>query len=186
MNAGIEPYAFDIFAAATAIGVFLQAGILLALLIAFQKLASKLEEATQQVSTRALPLIESSKVTLEDLRPKLKAISANLVEVSENLRHESLTIQASVDDVLAKTRAQTARVDEMVSGTLDGIAAAGAHLQSGVSVPLRHVNGIFNGIRAGLDVLRNKTPHVEPPITKADEPEVVVVVEEVISGRPIT
>ncbi len=60
------------------------------------------------------------------------------------LKQETATIKGSVDEVLEKTRAQTARVDEMVSGTLDGISQASATIQQGVEVPLRHIHGVFN------------------------------------------
>ena len=136
MQWGTLEYIFAIFAIATAVGVLLQAGILLGFFIAFVKLQGKLETILTQVTEHALPLIESSKVMLQDLSPKVQTISGNVVEISEMLKHETVTIKTSVDDVLEKTRAQTARVDEMVSGTLDGISQASTTIQQGIEVPL--------------------------------------------------
>jgi hypothetical protein len=183
MNVGTSPYVFDVFAAATAVGVLIQAGVLLALLIAFLKLTSKLDVILKQVTEEALPLVASTKVTLEELTPKLKTITANLAEVSETLKHESQTIKISVDEVLEKTRAQTARVDEMVSGTLDGISHASATIQQGIEVPMRHIYGIFNGLKAAVESLRSKptkgevyTTRVEPAVEETP----VFIVDEVI------
>jgi uncharacterized protein YoxC len=179
MQWGTLEYIFAIFAIATAIGVLMQAGVLLGFFIAFLKLQGKLEKILTHVTDHALPLIESSKVMLQDLSPKVSTISANLVEVSDMLKHETGTIKSSVDDVLEKTRAQTARVDEMVSGTLDGISQASATIQQGIEVPLRHVHGIFNGLKAAFATFKSAPRRPAPPVSTVVEP-VVVVVEEVI------
>src|SRR5271163_4447383 len=135
MQWGTLEYIFAIFAIATAFGVLLQAGILLGFFIAFMKLQGKLEKILTHVTEHALPLIERSKVMLEDLSPKIQTISENLAEISEMLKEETHNVKVSVDEVLEKTRAQTARVDEMVSGTLDGISHASATIQDGIEVP---------------------------------------------------
>jgi len=177
----IQVYVFDIFTGAAAAAVFLQACILLGMFMALRKLQGKIEQVLEQ----ATPLIASSKVAFEDLAPKLKTISANLVEVSETLKQETKNVKVSVDDVLEKTRAQSARVDEMVSGTLDGLSHASAALQQSVEVPLRHLAGIVNGLRAGFGVLRSKPVEERAePVTAVKEPEVVVVVEEAVAAKP--
>lgn len=179
MQWGSLEYIFAIFAIATAVGVLLQTGILLGFFIAFVSLRAKLEKILNHVTEHALPMIEQSKAMLEDVSPKVTAISANLVEISDMLKQETATIKVSVDDVLEKTRAQTARVDEMVSGTLDGISQASATIQEGIEVPLRHIHGVFNGLKAAVETLRSKPV---PPVSNVDEP-VVVVVEDVIVGK---
>ncbi len=191
MHPDIPPYIYIVFTAATAFGVLMQAGILLGMFIGLKKMQNRVDNVLNQMSEHALPLIASSKVALEELSPKLKVIASNLVEVSETLKHESKTIKLSVDDVLEKTRAQTARVDEMVSVTLDGISHASAVIQHGIEVPLRQVHGIFNGLRAGFDVLRNKpSDYPVDPAAPAKEPvvveeSVVVVIEEELAGKRI-
>lgn len=182
MQWGTLEYIFAIFAIATAIGVLLQAGILLGFFVAFMKLQGKLEKILTHVTENALPLIERSKVMLEDLTPKVSTISTNLVEMSDMLKQETATVKSSVDDVLEKTRAQTARVDEMVSGTLDGISQASETIQRGVEVPLRHVYGIFNGLKAAFETFKSTPASPVRPVSKAEEP-VVVVVEEVIVSK---
>ncbi len=44
----------------------------------------------------------------------------------------------------------------MVKGTLDHLTSAVQAIEHGVAVPVRQVNGILNGLRAGVDVLRKK------------------------------
>src|SRR5271163_819889 len=97
MQWGTLEYIFAIFAIATAVGVLLQAGILLGFFIAFMKLQVKLQKILTHVTEHALPLIGSWKVMLQDLSPKVAGISANRVEVSNMLKHETATIKVSVD-----------------------------------------------------------------------------------------
>jgi hypothetical protein len=177
MQWGTLEYIFAIFAIATAVGVLFQAGILFGFFLSFMKLQGKMEKILTHVTEHALPLIASSKVTLEELAPKVQTISANLVEISELLKEETHTIKTSVDEVLEKTRAQTTRVDEMVSGTLDGISQASTTIQQGIEVPLRHVHGIFNGLKAAFQTYKAKPSSLHPHVG-VEEP--VIIVEEVV------
>jgi polyhydroxyalkanoate synthesis regulator phasin len=185
MQWGTLEYIFAIFAIATAVGVLLQAGIMLGFFIAFLKLQGKIATILTQITDHAMPLIASSKVTLEELSPKVQTISTNLVEISELLKQETHTVKTSVDEVLERTRAQTARVDEMVSGTLDGISQASTTIQQGIEIPLRHVHGIFNGLKAAFQTYKDQPTRPVSPFAEVEEP-VVVVVEEVIVAKANT
>ena len=55
-----------------------------------------------------------------------------------------------------RAQVQADRVDGMVKGTLDQVTYAVHAIESGVQKPIRQVNGILNGLRAGLDELRKK------------------------------
>ena len=46
----------------------------------------------------------------------------------------------------------------MVKGTLDQVTYAVHAVEAGIAAPVRQVSGILNGIRAGVEVLRKKTP----------------------------
>ncbi len=175
----IPPYIFDLFAIATAIGVLIQAGVLLGMFLGLRKFQAKIEKMIDPLMEHALPLLASSRTTLEDLSPRLKVISENLAVVSETLKHESTNLKGSVDDVLEKTRAQTARVDEMVSGTLDGITQAASVIQQGIETPMRKIHGVFNGLKAGFETYRSQ-PSTRPvrPASVVEEP--IIVVEEVV------
>jgi hypothetical protein len=177
MQWGTLEYIFAIFAIATAVGVLIQAAIMAGFFFAFLKLQGKIAMILTQITDHAMPLVASSKVTLEELAPKVQTISANLAEISELLKEETHTIKTSVDEVLEKTRAQTTRVDEMVSGTLDGISQASTTIQQGIEIPLRHVHGIFNGLKAAFQTYKDKPEGAHSPAS-VEEP--VNVVEEVV------
>ncbi len=69
-----------------------------------------------------------------------------------------------VSNVTDRAQVQASRVDGMVKVTLDQLTNAVHAIEQGVAVPVRQVNGILNGLRAGMDVMRSKTPtnHLDP------------------------
>jgi methyl-accepting chemotaxis protein len=162
MQQAIPPYVYIIFTAVTSIGVLLQAFVLLGIYLGIRKTTKKLEDLADEGSVHLLPTIAASRKIVEDLAPKIKTISTNLVETSNALREEAEQVRVAVDDVVGRTRGQAAKVDELLTGTLNGVAHAASSLQEGLAVPLRQLHGVLNGIRAGLDVLRqkNRNTHV--------------------------
>ena len=105
------------------------------------------------------PTVQSAHALIDDLSPKLKHITSNLVEVSDIMRSETQHITVSLSDMVERTHQQAARVDHIVSSTLNGIGHATAAVQEGISAPLRHLTGVLEGLRAGFGSLRRKRPH---------------------------
>ena len=78
----------------------------------------------------------------------------------------------------------------MVSGTLDGISHASATIQQSIEVPMRHIYGIFNGLKAAVETFVSKparggtyptdTVYSKRDVPVVEETPVVVVVEEVV------
>ena len=147
--------------AVTSIGILIQACVLIGIYIAGRKAITQVTKLVEDAREHVLPVLATSRSLLEDVSPKVKVITSNLTEVSETIRHQSTHINSAVDEVVGRTRSQAARVDGMVTGTLDGINNATASIQEGISVPVRKVTGFVNGIRAALDVLlqRARTDH---------------------------
>jgi hypothetical protein len=104
-------------------------------------------------------MVNSARSLVEDLTPKVKHIASNLVEVSDILRSEAQHITVSVSDVVERTHQQAARMDHIVSSTLNGIGHATAAVQEGITAPIRHLSGVLEGLRAGLGSLRRRRPH---------------------------
>lgn len=158
MQNDIPPYIYIIFTAVTSVGVLLQALILFGIYIGVRKSVRKIADLADEASVHLMPTIATSRKIVDDLAPKLKTISENLVETSTTLRREAEHIRVAVDEVVDRTRGQAARVDEMLTGTLNGVEHATNTLQQGIATPLRQITGVLNGIRAGFEVLRQKTP----------------------------
>jgi hypothetical protein len=153
-----------IFIAVAAVSILMQAGFTVGMFIGARKAQKKLMALADDVRLHALPAIISSREVIQDIAPKLKTITENLTAISTTLRSKTEQVGGLVADVTNRAEAQAARVDGMVKGTLDQLTVAVHAIEHGISVPVRQVNGIINGLRAGVDVMRNKdrSNHLNP------------------------
>jgi methyl-accepting chemotaxis protein len=142
---------FLIFTIAIVLSVVVQTVVTVMLILTARKAVEKIEDLTDTLSLRALPLIAQSRLIIEDMSPKLRVISANLVEISTTLKNQTTHVNSTVGEVVDKTRNQAERVDEMVTAVLNSMAHAGETIHAGVSKPVRQVNGVLNALRAGLE-----------------------------------
>jgi methyl-accepting chemotaxis protein len=155
-----------IFVAVAAVSILMQAGFTLAIFLGARKAQKKLMTLADDVRLHALPVIISSREIVNDLAPKVKTITENLTAASATLRSKADQIGAVVGDVANRTQGQVSRVDGMVKVTLDQLTSAVQAIEHGIAVPVRQVNGIINGLRAGVEVLRHKNPD---PLTPEDD-----------------
>src|SRR5271156_640123 len=147
-----------VFIAIAAVSILMQAGFTIAMALGARKAQKKLLALADDVRLHALPVIISSRELIQDFTPKFKVITENLTAASTTLRSKTEQVGGLVGDVTGRAQAQATRVDGMVKGTLDQLNFAVHAIEHGVAVPLRQVNGILNGLRAGVEVLRKKSP----------------------------
>lgn len=147
-----------IFVAIAAVSILMQAGFTVAIFIGARMAQKKLMALADDVRLHALPVIMSSRDVVQDIAPKLKAITDNLAATTVTLRSKADQVGGVVTDVTNRAHVQASRVDGMVKGTLDGLTSAVQAIEHGVAVPVRQVNGLLNGLRAGVDVLLKKGP----------------------------
>ena len=153
--------------------LLIQAGILLALGLAGLKALKKAEALADTTTTKVLPILEQVRFILEDLAPKVRAVTTNVVEISATARDQAKHVNTTVDEVVEKTRGQAARVDEMVSAALNGVAHAATTLQEGVKKPARRVGNIIQDFRSKVEEFRAKrqSPSAEPAAPHASSYE---------------
>jgi methyl-accepting chemotaxis protein len=130
-----------------------------ALLDARKRVHRMLDHYETSIAPHLGPMVVSAHALVDELSPKLKHITSNLVEVSDILRSETQHITVSLSDVVERTHQQAARVDHIVSSTLNGIGHATAAVQEGIAAPIRHLSGVLEGLRAGFGSFRRKRPH---------------------------
>lgn len=145
-----------VFIGICACSMLVQGIVALGLLFGARAAQKKLLALADDVRLHALPVIISSNQVVQDLTPRLKVISENLEKISDLARTKSEKVGGLVDDVTSRAHVQADRVDGMVKGTLDQVTHAVQAIETGVQKPLRQVNGILNGLRAGIDELRRK------------------------------
>jgi hypothetical protein len=163
MHTELPPIYYIVFTAVTSFGVLLQAGVLLAMYIGLRETTRKLHEMTDELRQHAVPAVTSARDLLQDISPKLKVASTNLVESSKALRKQAEHVNATVEDLVNKTNAQAARVDGIVTASIDSAAHATEAVQQAFAVPVRQISALVAGLKAGFEVLmrKNHRPRVE-------------------------
>jgi hypothetical protein len=153
-----------VFIAIAAVSILMQAGFTVAMFVGARKTQKKIVALADDVRLHALPVIMSSREVVQDISPKLKTITENLMATSATVRSKADRVGGLVENVTGRAEAQASRVDGMVKGTLDHVNLAVHAIERGIAAPVRQVSGLINGLRAGVDVIRKKTPgnHGDP------------------------
>ena len=142
-----------LFIAVTSLAVLLQAGILVGLYLAVRKSTARMEALATQVTSKALPTMDTVQTMLTEMRPQISTMTANITESSNMVRNQLARIDATLADTLDRTRLQVIRADELLNRTMDKVEETSDMVHKTVVSPLRQVNGLMAAITTGFEVL---------------------------------
>ena len=148
---------FLVFTGVVTFAVVLQTIVLVVFAVAAKTAQAKIMEQADRLQAEVHTIVKSSAdimATLDDLTPRVRAITENVQKATETLRNQVNHIDGVVTDLTGKTRTQVSRIDGMVTDTLDGIARGTRTIQDNIMAPLRQIGGWMNTIRATLDLMR--------------------------------
>lgn len=140
------------FIALTAFAVIIQAGIMIGLYLTVRKTTATMEALATETKNRALPAIESAQSILVELRPKIDTMVTNVAESTTLVRGQLTRLDATLSDVLDRTRLQVIRADELLNRTMDKVEETSEVVHKTVVSPLRQVSGLFSAISTGVEV----------------------------------
>jgi len=146
-----------IFIYATAVAVILQMLILLGLAISLGKTSRKVEKLANEVHGRALPVLSSAETIINDSRGKIDIVMSNLVATTGTLKTQMDRLDATVNDIVDRTRLQVIRADDIVTRTLDRVEETSELVQHTVVSPVRQISGIVQGLSVGISAFLNQT-----------------------------
>jgi len=141
-----------IFIAVTTFAVVIQAGILVGLYLSVRKSSAKMEALATEVREKALPTIATVQEFITEVRPKVDMVSTNVAESSVLVKNQLARFDATLTDVLDRTRLQVIRTDELLSRTLDRAEETSEMVHKTVVSPLRQINGLMAAISTGVEV----------------------------------
>jgi len=142
-----------IFVGVTAVAVVIQAGILVALYVTVRQTTSRMETLATEVKDKVLPTADTAQSIMLDLRPKIDNIANNVSETSTVVRGQLERIDATVTDVVDRTRLQVIRADELLNRTMDRIEETTDVVHRTVVSPVRQLSGLIQGLTAGVEFL---------------------------------
>src|SRR5947209_17373379 len=141
------------FIAVTALAVLLQAGILAGMYVALRKTSAKVESLADEVKNKVLPTAELAHSMMSDLRPKIETVVDNVSVSTTMLRTQLERVDATLTDIVDRTRLQVIRADEFVNSTMDKLEETREAVQRTVVSPVRHISGLVHGVTTGLEAL---------------------------------
>jgi len=141
-----------VFIGLTSFAVVIQAGILVALYFAVRKSAAQMEALATQVTTKALPTLDTAQSMLVELRPKIETLTTNAAESSALVRGQLGRLDVTLSDVLDRTRLQVIRADELLNRTMDKVEETTEVVHKTVVSPLRQISGLMSAISTGVEV----------------------------------
>ncbi|RZU40572.1 hypothetical protein BDD14_2041 [Edaphobacter modestus] len=157
------------FVAMVAVAMVAQAVVVVVAALGAAKAGKRLLVIAEEVRAKALPVIDSAQGLAQDLQPKIRVLAENLVETSHVVRAKAVEFDSTISEVNSRARAQTVRVDSMVTSVLDTTESLASTIQNSVKTPVREFQGLMNGLKAGIDVLvgrrRNHNNYPAPPET---------------------
>ncbi len=153
------------FVAFTGFAVFMQACVLLGILLSLTRAARSALEVTEDFRATVVPLIQSTRDLIERATPQLLAASANMLELTEGIRTETAELRSNLADILNRVHRQTVRLDTMLASGLDSVQNAAQAVETAVLRPARIANRIVRTANAMLDAYRtprrgSNDPHV--------------------------
>ena len=155
-----------LFAAITA-AVVLQVAILAALLVAMRKTSQRVEAIASEIQSHALPLLQSVQALVDANRANVDTIVANTAETSKVVRGQLERADQTITVILDRTRANFERAEDMMGRTMDRVEHATDTVRRTVDTPVRHINGVVQGIAVALSTLFGRRPNGRV-ITKED------------------
>jgi chromatin segregation and condensation protein Rec8/ScpA/Scc1 (kleisin family) len=147
------------------VALALQIGILFAILLAVKKSSARMMALAEEVQRRALPTLDAAQSLLTTTRPKIEALIGDAAAASTSIKNQVERLDATVSDVIDRTRLHVIRADELVTRTLDRVEETTDLVHHSVISPVRQVAGIVQGLTAGLGTLlgRRARSHAGQP-----------------------
>jgi hypothetical protein len=140
-----------LFIICTAVAVIIQLCILVALFVVVRKTTGRVEKIANEVSSKALPMIDTAQTMLVEVKPRVVDIVANAEEVVRMGRSQMERLDATVSDIVDRTRLQVIRADELVNRTMDRVEETTDLVHRTVVSPVRQLSGLMQGVSAGLE-----------------------------------
>jgi uncharacterized protein YoxC len=143
-----------LFVIVAAAAIVLQTVILFALYKMMRETTSRMESLAGRLEQQTTPVLVTAHAILEDAQPKLAEITSNLADSTAMVRSHVAQVADATGEIVERARMQAARLDELVSSTVDKIEVTTDFVQHSVIGPVRRVQAIVQAVSAGLSFLR--------------------------------
>jgi uncharacterized protein YoxC len=154
-----------IIVAAVALTMLLQVVVLLALFFVLRSTLRTLHEEFDETrsSLKSLmgkiePVVEHAGEFLNHTGPKIESAVTDFAVVAQKLRAQTSDVQVAAGEVIERVRRQGARMDSMMTKTLDGVDRATSFMTDAVGKPMRQLSAVLASAKAVVETLRSPAP----------------------------
>ncbi|MGZ4811501.1 MAG: hypothetical protein ACXVZR_00920 [Terriglobales bacterium] len=147
---------FTVLLVEIGVALALQLGILLAILATVKKSSARMQSLAEEVQRRALPTLEAAQSLIQTTKPKIEELVANAAASSATIRAQVERLDATVSDVIDRTRLHVIRADEIVTRTMDRVEETTDIVHHTVISPVRQIAAVVQGFTAGLGTLMGR------------------------------
>src|SRR5437868_4234146 len=159
----------NIWIAITSFAVLIQAGILVALFVSVRKTSARMETIVSDLHTKTAPILESTQAIVVNSRPKIEAITDNLLAASTSIKSQVERLDATVSDAVDRTRLQIIRADDLVTRTMDRVEETTDIVHKTVISPVRQMAGLVTGLTTGIGAFFGRRGNSEREDSPQDE-----------------
>src|SRR5262249_30909719 len=148
------------FVVVAAAAIVLQTLILYVLYRATAQSAKRMEGIVGRLEEQGAPILATSRAILDDAQPKIAEITSNLADSTALVRTHVAGMAEATGEIVERARQQAARLDDLVSNTVDKIEATTDVVQNSVLSPIRRIQALVQAVSAGVSFLRaNRRAH---------------------------
>lgn len=161
-----------IFIGIVAVAVFLQAMVLVGILIAVRQTAKRVEVLATEVHERVLPLIGKVQTLVEDVQPRVSVMLSDAAEITTLARVQVQRMDRVLADASDRLRMQVVHADQIVTGALDTVEDTTTQIRRSVAGPVNAFVALVKGVQTGVEFFVTKgrrSPSSEVPSETQDE-----------------
>jgi F0F1-type ATP synthase membrane subunit b/b' len=120
-----------------------------------------MQEKVMPLIPRAEGLLEQAQATLATSQAEIKQISAKTHQILDSTRDQLARVEEVVTDASARAKVQLEKAELVLDDTMTRVHETVAVLHGGVMKPLKEINGLVTGVRAGFGTLfSSKRPSI--------------------------
>ena len=158
-----------VFDAIAALALLMQAMVVLIAYVTMRKAMKNAQAEIQELRGTVVPMLTRSKELLEKVAPKVESVATDVADIAQAAKEQTARISVTTEEILARIHRQTSRVDNMVTGVVDGVEHAGNVVADGITRPVRQVAAMLASAKAFLTVLATGRRRERPEEVVTDQ-----------------
>ena len=160
-----------LFVAIVALAVALQAALLAGIYLQLRQATKRMDQVTQELQDRILPLISKIQLVVEDVQPRISAVFNETAEISRLAKVQVQRADRIFNEAAERLRLQLIHVDQILTGALGAVEDTSTALRKSFLGPLQSIVAVVRGVQTGIEFYRGvqRPRPTEVPAEQQDE-----------------